>query len=131
MQARWNPPIHIELLPRGCVFTRVFTRTRNFCKFCRIFIPVPGTSVSSARQCHKYPGYGYSIFITARNCCKFCTSVPQYSKVLQDFHTRNRNFRMLCISFIPVPGISVSSVRPVSQYPGYGYSMFCTRPELL
>ena len=63
------------------VFTRVFTpgiklqktfvvvfmqdintRTWKFLKFCTTVIPVPGTSGSSVRQCHKYPGYGYIIF---------------------------------------------------------------------
>ena len=75
--------------------------TKNFCKFCRTFIPVPGTywkfcttfipvpgtSGSSARESHKYPGYRYIVFITlvssvrpchnTRNFCEFCnTSVP-------------------------------------------------------
>ena len=98
------------------------------------FLPVPGTSVNSARQCYKYPGYGHSIFIPARNFCKFCTPVPQYPKlleVLKDFHTRTRNFCIFCNTFMPVIGIYLSYERPVSQYPGYGYSMFCTRPEVL
>ena len=56
--------------------------TKNFCKFYRTFISVPGTSVSSVRPCHKYPGYGYSIFIPARNFCEFCTPVPQYPELL-------------------------------------------------
>ena len=58
----------MTILSLGCVIlcqlrvlTRDFTRTRNFCKFCRIFIPVPGTSVSSVHQCHKNPKYGNSI----------------------------------------------------------------------
>ena len=50
--------------------------------FYRTFIPIPGTSVSSVRQCHKYPGYGYSIFIPARNLCKLFTPVTQYPEVL-------------------------------------------------
>ena len=29
-----------------------FTRTRNFCKFCTTFVPVPGTSSSSVRPWH-------------------------------------------------------------------------------
>ena len=72
--------------PRLCIYLG-FTRTRNFCKFYeyRIFILIPGTSVSSPRNfckfwrlCHKYPGYGYSIcFVPARNFCDFCkTSIP-------------------------------------------------------
>ena len=65
--------------------------TKNLCKFCRTFIPVPrtsftccttfipvpGTSVSSVRPCHKYAGYGYSILKPARNFCDICTPVPQ------------------------------------------------------
>ena len=33
----------------------------------------------------------------------------------------------------PVPGTSgrLSSVRPLPQNPGYGYGMFCNRPEFL
>ena len=61
--------------------------TKNFCEFCRTFILVPGTSGSSVRQCHKYPGYGYIIFTTyvssvrpchnTLNFCEFCnTSIP-------------------------------------------------------
>ena len=78
-----------------------------------------------------YPGYGYGIFVPARNFCKFCTPVPQYPEhleVLQDFHARTRNFCELCRTFIPVPGTSVSSVRPAPQYPGYGYSIFLYPP---
>ena len=45
--------------------------------------------------------------------------------------TRTRNFCEFCGTFIPVPRTYVSSVRPVPQYPGYGYNIFCTRPELL
>ena len=74
----------------------------------------------------QYRGYG-TAFIPARNFCKFCTPVPQYPErleVLEDFHTRTRNFCELCRTFIPVPGTSVSSGRPVQQYPGYGYIVF-------
>ena len=55
----------------------------NFCNFCRTLRPVPGTSESSVRRCHKDPGYGYSMFIPARNFWKFCTPVPQYPEVLE------------------------------------------------
>ena len=136
MQVGLNCPLQIELLPRGRVFTRVLpvpgtsvsseqhpyrapykellwvlyihARTRNFCKICT---PVP-----------QYSGYGYSIFIPARNFCEFCTHVPQYPElleVLQDFHARTRNLCELCTTFMPVPGTSVSFVRPVPQCPGY------------
>ena len=73
MQVRWDPPLQIELLPRGRVFTWI--------------LPVPGTFVSSAGHSYPYPelypGYGYSIFIPARNFCKFCTPVPQYPWLLE------------------------------------------------
>ena len=74
-----DPPPLQTPPPRPCIYLG-FTRTRNFCKFCRTFIPVPGTSAISVRQCH-------SIFIPARNFCKFCTPVPQYPEHLEDFHT--------------------------------------------
>ena len=63
-------------------------RTKNFRLFCTAFIPpVPGTSTSSVRQCHEYPGYGYIISSTyvssvrpshnTRNFCEFCNiSLP-------------------------------------------------------
>ena len=37
--------------------------------------------------------------------------------------TRTRNV-FVCDTFIPVPGASVSSVRPLPQNPGYGYRLF-------
>ena len=87
MQTRWKLPLQIELLPRGRVFTWI--------------LPVPGTSVSSTRQCHKYPGYGYNMFIPARSFWEFCKT------------------------FAPVPGTSVSSVQPVPQIPrGTGTACF-------
>ena len=77
-----NPP------PRGCLYPH--TRTRNFCKLCRTFVPVPGTSLSSVQrfypypeilkfelQCNKYSGYRYIIFIPARNFCKLFTTEQQ------------------------------------------------------
>ena len=93
----------------------IHTRTRNFCKIC--------TTVP------QYPGYGYGIFITAWNFCKFCTPVLQYPELLEglvpeDFHARTQNFCELCRTFIPVPGTSVSSVRPVPQYRGTGTAFF-------
>ena len=68
-----------------CNFCRTYihTRTRNFCKLCTTFKPVPGTSGSSVRQCHKQPGYGYSIFIPAWKFCNFMTPVPKYPELLE------------------------------------------------
>ena len=86
-----------------------YSPAKNFCKFSRTFIPVPGTSGNSVRQpypypellrvpyagqCHKYLGCGYTIFIThlsssvdawhnTQNFFEFCnTSVP-YQLLLQ------------------------------------------------
>ena len=102
---------------------RGYYPTKNFCKFCRTFIPVPGTSVSSVRPCHKYPGYGYSILYlpgTSVSSVRQCHNTP--------------NICEFCNTFVPVPGTFVSSVRSpytltrnfcdfcktVAQYPGYG-----------
>ena len=74
--------------------------TKNlFCKFCRTFISVPGTSGSSVRQCHKYPGYGYITFITFVSSVRPCHNTRNFCE--QHFRT--------------VPGTSESSVR--SPYP--------------
>ena len=52
MQVGLNLPLKMELPPEGvCIYPGI-TRTRNVCKFCRTFIPVPGTSVGSVRPCH-------------------------------------------------------------------------------
>ena len=74
------------------------------------------------------------IFIPAQN---FCSVRPCHN-------TRNTRkfFKIFMLvpgvsgSFVTflypwLPGTSVIIVRPVPQYPGYGYSMFCTCPELL
>ena len=84
-------------------------------KFCGTFIPVPGTSVSSVRPCHNTRKFWkfYKTFIP----------VPELLLVLQDIHTRTRNFcefgtpratipgvRVQHLSY--PPGTPVSSVRP-------------------
>ena len=70
------------------------------------FIPVPGTSVSSLRPCHNTRNFLKS--------CKTFILVPELLFVLSDIHTGTRKFCEFCI-----------------QYPGYGYSIFRTRPELM
>ena len=76
--------------------------TRKFWKFCKTFIPVPGTSVSSVG--HSYP-------------------YPELLWVLYHIHTRTRNFREFCTPrttitglrvhcFLYAPGTFVRSVRP-------------------
>ena len=87
------------------------TRTRNLWKFCWTFIPVYGTSVSSARPCHNI-----------RNFLNFGkTSIPvPYLLLVLSGH-----------SYPPVPGISLSYVHPVPQHPRYGHITFRTRREIL
>ena len=68
--------------------------TKNFCKFCRTFIPVPGTSGSSVRQSYPYPeilevlyasatntrGTGiYIIFITYVSSVRPCDNTQNFS----------------------------------------------------
>ena len=66
---------HYQWKPCEVVFCRVRTNhtrgiyrgyypTNNCCKFCRTFIPVPGTSGSSVRPWPQYPRYRYSMFCT-------------------------------------------------------------------
>ena len=93
---------------------------RIFCKFCRAFIPVPGTSVSSVGHSYPYPellavlyarghntrGTGTACFVPARSFCELCTPVPQYPElleVLQDIRTRTRNFWKFCKITYPHP----------------------------
>ena len=74
-----------------------------------------------------------------------CLYLPGTSGSSVRLSHNTRNFWKFCNTFIPVPGTSGSSVR--QSYPylellddlyvlrhntrGYGYSMFCARPELL
>ena len=102
------------------VLYNIHTRSKNFCVLCTTLIPVPGTSVRSVWPCHNNRGMGKTFLDLARNFSKFSTSVPQYPELLEGllyFHTRTWTFCKLCNTFMPVPGISVSSVRPVLQYP--------------
>ena len=110
---------------------------KNFCKFCSAFIPVPETSRSSVRHSYLYPkllevlcarghktrGVGTARFVPARNFCEFCTPVPQYPEVLeilQDIRTRTGNFWKFCRTLIPLPGNSVTPVRPWHNTRGTG-----------
>ena len=95
-------------VPRLRVFCRVRTNralgiypgyypTKNFCKFCRAFAPVPripGGSVRHSYLCpellevlyarvHNTRGTGTACFVPARNVCEFCTPVPQYPELLE------------------------------------------------
>ena len=62
--------------------------TKNFCKFCRTFIPVPGTCVSSV------------LHTRTRNFCKLCTPVPQIPGVrVQHFYTCPEAY----VSYVALP----------------------------
>ena len=115
MQVGRNPPLQIELRPGGvCIYPGI-TRTRDFRKFCRTFIPVPGTSVSSVRPCHN-----------TRHFWKFCKTfipVPELRLVLYDIHTRTRNFCEFCTPRATIPGERVQHI----SYPS-GPSASSIRP---
>ena len=70
--------------------TRGTTRTRNFCKFCKTFVPVPETSLSSVRPWHNARGTGI---------CP-CKNTRVRVRLLIHEH-----------SYTNLPGTSVSSVR--------------------
>ena len=100
----------------------IHTRTRTF-------------YFRSACRVHTKPYPGYLLRVLPyKNFCNFCRTlipVPGTSgSSVRPYHN-TRNFWMFRKTFIPVPGTCVSSGRPVPQYPGYGYIMFCTRPDLL
>ena len=87
---------------------------RKFCKFCTIFIPVPGASVSYVRPWYNTRGKGMPSKKNA-GCgygCGYNIPIP------------TRNFSEFCTASIPVPGTSVSEkvmfcrVR-TEPYPGY------------
>ena len=112
--ASWiKSSLQIELPPEGVCIYPGTTRTRNSCNFCRTFMPVPGTSVSSVRPCHNTWKFW-----------KFCKiQDPELLLVLWDIHTRTRNFCEFCTPRATIPGVrvqhllyppgtSVSSIRP-------------------
>ena len=100
-----------------CGVDDIHIRAKNFCGFCTVFIPVPGTSVSSVRPCYNTRGTGTTFFYlrrtfgcavrrcrTSRNICEFCTTFipvyPELLKVIYDIQPRTRN---LCEFCTPVP----------------------------
>ena len=82
------------------------TRTRNLCECCTTFIPIPESSVSSARLCHNTRGTG-TTFVYLPGISVSSVRIPY----------RTRNFCGFCKTSIPVPGTSVSSVRLPYPYP--------------
>ena len=106
-----NPPLQIELPLEGVCIYPGNTRSRNFCKFCRTFIPVPGASGSSVRPCHK-----------TRNFWQFCKTfipVPELLLVVWEIHTRTRNFCEFCTPRATIPGVLL---RHLSYPPGTSVS---------
>ena len=116
------------------VFCRVLTnRTRgiypgyyypikNFFKFGTTFIPVPETSVSSARHAYPYPelleflyARGHNTRGTGTAC--FCTRAELLTYVRLCHNARN--FRKFCKTSVPVPRTSGSSVRLSYPYPEF------------
>ena len=89
----------------------IHTCTRNFWKFC-----TPVATIHGVRVQHVL--YPLGTFLSSLRLCHNTRNVWKFCKTF-------------CTTFIPVPGTSGSSVRPWPQYPRYGYSMFCTRSELL
>ena len=83
-----------------------------------------GTSVSFVR--HSYPPVPeLSISVLSVGCTQ------NHTRGMHPGYYPTKNFCKCCRTLTPVPGTSVSYVRPVPQYPGYGYSVFCPRPEFL
>ena len=89
-----------------------YYRTENFCKFCRTFIPVPGTSVSSVAV-----SYVHANATNTRGAGTAFLYLPGTSvSSVRPCHN-TRNFCEFCNTSIPVPGTSVSCVRSPYPYP--------------
>ena len=95
----------------------IHTRARNFCKFCTPVVTIPGVRVQ-----HFYTRPELLEVLYARaSSVRLSYPYPELLWVLYGIHTRTRNFCELCTPRATIPG----------EYPGYGYSIFCTRPELM
>ena len=118
--------------------TRGTTRTRNFCKFCKTFVPVPETSLSSVRPWHnargtgmpfyEIPGggggYGYctTFVYLPGTFCEFCkTSIP----------VPGTSVSSVGLSFVPVLGTWVSETVVFCRVRTEPYPGYCPYPELL
>ena len=109
---KWHPMDNYK-----AVFCRVLTNhtrgiypgyypTKDSCKFCKAFIPVPGTSVSSVRPCHNTRSTGTAFsYLPGTSASSVCPC-----------HT-TRNFCEFCNFYVSVPGTSVSAVRTPYPYP--------------
>ena len=84
-------------------------RTKNFCNFCKKPIPVPGTSASSARRCHKDPGYGSSIYMYA---------CPWLLEVLYASATLSRSSGSFVKSSYPYPNLLCGFCKTHATIPG-------------
>ena len=80
--------------------------TRNLCKFCMTFIPVPGNSMSSVRPRHNTRGTGAAFSYLPGTSVSF----------LRPCHN-TRNLCEFCNTSVPGPGTSLSYVRTPCRYP--------------
>ena len=95
---------------------------KNFCEICRTFIPVPGTSVSSARHSYPYPELLSALYARATNTrgtgtaflylpgtcvssVRPCHNTRNLWEFYKHIHTRTPNFWKFCKTPIPLPGI--------------------------
>ena len=83
-------------LPRtSLICARLHYRARNVCDFCTTSIPVPGTSVRSARHSLPYPELLYAMYGRATKPCVRMQHPYTYSDLLSvgcDFHAVHRPF---------------------------------------
>ena len=54
----------------------------------------------------------------------FCRYLQNRTRGVYPGYYPTKNMWEFCTTLIPVPGTSVSSVRPFHKYQGYGYSIF-------
>ena len=93
---------------------------KNFCEICRTFIPVPGTSVSSARHSYPYPELLSALYAGATNTRGTGTAFLYLPGTCVSSVRPCHNTRNLCEfsnTSIPVPETSGSSVRLPYPYP--------------
>ena len=110
-------PQYPELLE---VLYDLHTRTRNFCEFCTIFIPAPGTSVGSVRYSYPHPELLWvlhDIHTRTRNFCDLCTPRATISGVRVQHFLYPPGTSVRFVHRATIPGTSVSSVTLPYPYP--------------
>ena len=97
------------------LYTRVTTRPLPvldmFCDSCKIFIPLPDSSVISVETSYRYPGMGYAFH--TRTWRSSVTSAQHYNLPVK--------FCDFCTTFIPLSDSSVTSVTNLIPYRKYPY----------